>query len=110
MVDAMPYVALQQILDGRRPTGMQNYWTADFYSELPDEAIDTLVEHTARVTSPLTQVIMVPGGGAVSRVPEQATAFGNRTRPVEHPLPDDVARPGGRRRRTSRGRAGWPRR
>ena len=23
------------------PTGMHNYWTADFYDELPDEAIDT---------------------------------------------------------------------
>ena len=26
------------------PKGMQNYWTADFYDDLPDEAIDVLVE------------------------------------------------------------------
>ena len=29
----------------RNPKGMQNYWTADFLAELPDEAIDVLVEH-----------------------------------------------------------------
>ena len=41
----MPYVAVQQLLDGGAPKGMQNYWTADFLAELPDEAIDVLVEH-----------------------------------------------------------------
>ena len=33
----MPYVAVQQLLDRRNPEGMRNYWTADFYEELPDE-------------------------------------------------------------------------
>ena len=41
----MPYVAVQQLLDPPNPKGMQNYWTADFLAELPDEAVDTLVEH-----------------------------------------------------------------
>ena len=31
--------------------------------------------------SPLTQVILVAGGGAIARVPEDATAFGQRTAP-----------------------------
>ena len=35
----------QQLLDGAAPKGMQNYWTADFLAELPDKAVDVLVEH-----------------------------------------------------------------
>ena len=43
MVQPMPYVAVQQLLDDPNPKGMRNYWTADFLAELPDEAIDVLV-------------------------------------------------------------------
>jgi FAD/FMN-containing dehydrogenase len=81
MVDAMPYVAVQQLLDEPNPKGMQNYWTADFLNELPDEAIDVLVSHATNPVSPLTQIIVVPGGGAVARVAEDATAFGQRDAP-----------------------------
>jgi len=78
MVQPMPYVAVQQLLDPPNPKGMQNYWTADFFDELPDEAIDVLVEQATKPVSPLTQIILVPGGGAIARVDEDATAFGQR--------------------------------
>ena len=52
-----------------------------------------------------TQVIIVPGGGAVRRVPELGDGVRQPRRAVEHPLPQHVARPGGRRAATSRGRA-----
>ena len=78
MVDDMPYTALQGLLEPSVPKGVRNYWTADFYDELPDEAIDVLVEHTSRVPSPITQVIIQPGGGAIRRVPDAAMAFGSR--------------------------------
>ena len=45
MLGEMPYVAVQQLLDPPNQKGAQNYWTADFLAELPDEAIDTLVGH-----------------------------------------------------------------
>jgi hypothetical protein len=77
----MPYVAVQQLLDAAAPKGMQNYWTADFLDDLPDEAVDVLVEHATSPVSPLTQIILIPGGGAVARVDEQATAFGQRKAP-----------------------------
>ena len=79
MVQPMPYVAVQQLLDPPNPKGMQNYWTADFFAELPDEAVDTLVGIATKPVSPMTQIILVPGGGAVARVDEDATAFGQRT-------------------------------
>jgi FAD/FMN-containing dehydrogenase len=77
----MPYTAVQQLLDPPAPKGMQNYWTADFLAELPDKAVDVLVEHATKPVSPMTQIIVVPGGGAPSRIDEEATAFGQRTAP-----------------------------
>ena len=81
MVQAMPYVAVQQLLDAPNPKGMQNYWTGDFFGELPDKAVDVLVEQATKPVSPMTQLILIAGGGAVARVPEDATAFGQRTAP-----------------------------
>jgi FAD/FMN-containing dehydrogenase len=78
MVQPMPYTAVQSLLDAANPKGRLNYWTADFYDALPDEAIDTLVEKATRPVSPFTQIIVVPGGGAIARVPEDAMAFGER--------------------------------
>jgi len=81
MVQPMPYLAVQGLLEPGNPKGMQNYWTADFLAELPDEAVDVFVEHATNPVSPLSQMLLVPGGGAVARVDEEATAFGQRTAP-----------------------------
>ena len=81
MVQPMPYVAVQQLIDPPNVAGMQNYWSADFLGELPDEAVDVLVSHATKPVSPLTQTILVPMGGAIARVDEEATAFGQRNAP-----------------------------
>jgi FAD/FMN-containing dehydrogenase len=78
MVQPMPYVAVQAIIEPANPKGRLNYWTADFYSALPDEAVDTLAAQATDPVSPHTQIIVVPGGGALSRVDDQAMAFGSR--------------------------------
>jgi FAD/FMN-containing dehydrogenase len=61
--------------------GMQNYWTADFLTDLPDEAIDILAAYALKPITPFGNVILVPGGGAPSRVGEDDTAFGMRQAP-----------------------------
>jgi FAD/FMN-containing dehydrogenase len=81
MVQPMPYVAVQRLLDEANPKGMRNYWTADFLADLDDEAVDTLVSHATAPRSPLSQVILVAGGGAIARVPDDATALGQRNAP-----------------------------
>lgn len=81
LVQPMPYVALQRMIDPASPKGMQNYWTADFLAEVPDEAVDVLAEHATQPVSPLTQILLIPGGGAIARVDDDATAFGQRTAP-----------------------------
>ncbi|HWS45918.1 MAG TPA: FAD-binding oxidoreductase, partial [Acidimicrobiia bacterium] len=81
LVQPMPYTAVQSLLDPANPKGMLNYWTADFYDALPDEALDILAAAATQPVSPLTQVIVIPGGGAISRVDEEAMAFGQRHAP-----------------------------
>jgi FAD/FMN-containing dehydrogenase len=78
MVQPMPYVAVQQMIDAPNPKGRMNYWNADFYNDLPDDAVDLFVERATKPISPFTQVIVMPAGGAITRVSEDATAFGQR--------------------------------
>ena len=81
LVGPMPYVAVQQLLDPPNPKGMRNYWTADFYDAMPDDAVATLIAKASHPVSPLSQILFVPGGGAIARVDEEATAFGQRRAP-----------------------------
>ena len=78
MVDAMPYVAVQQLINEPNQKGFQNYWTGDFYHDLPDEAIDTFVSIATQPVSPFTQLVVVPGGGALARVDNDTFPLGER--------------------------------
>ena len=69
----MPYTALQQLLDPMNPPGRQQYWKSENLPALGDEVIDVWVEHCLRPSSPFTQVVLEPRGGACARVDEQAT-------------------------------------
>ena len=61
---------------------MQNYWTADFLAELPDEAIDTLVDHATQPVSPDdARSSSCPAVAPIARVDDEATAFGQRNAP-----------------------------
>ena len=44
LIQPMPYVAVQQLLDGGNPKGRLNYWTGDFIAELPDKAVEAFVD------------------------------------------------------------------
>ena len=81
LVQPMPYVAVQQLLDPPNPKGMHNYWSGDFLHEFPDDAVDAFVDNVQPPVSPLTQMIVVAGGGAIGEVAEDAMAFGNRAAP-----------------------------
>ncbi len=70
-----PYVAHQQMFDAALPHGRHYYWKSHKLGPLSDALIDVVVERAATVTSPLTTVPIFCFGGAVARVPEDATAF-----------------------------------
>jgi FAD/FMN-containing dehydrogenase len=79
LVRPMTYQEVQSsLVDPLFPPGLCQYWKSNFVEELSDEAIDTIIEHFASVSSPLTLVILDQLGGAVSRVGADETAFGYR--------------------------------
>ena len=81
LVDRMPYVAVQQLIDAANPKGLLNYWSSDFLAELPDQAINAFVEVATKPVSPMSQMLIVAGGGAIADVDVDATAFGQREAP-----------------------------
>jgi FAD binding domain/Berberine and berberine like len=81
LVDAInpsPYTALQGMFDATVPHGWRYYWKSWELPPLTDGAVDTLVEHAALQTSPLSYCITFQLGGAVSRVAWEETAFSQR--------------------------------
>jgi FAD/FMN-containing dehydrogenase len=74
-VTPKPYVAHQKMFDPAYPHGRHYYWKAHKLGPLTDEIIGAVVEHSARITSPLSAVPIFCLGGAVARVPEHSTAF-----------------------------------
>jgi FAD/FMN-containing dehydrogenase len=78
LVGPMPTLAVQQMLDPTAPHGMRNYSRSHWLAELPDGAIDEQVRLAAEVPSPMSLLINGRMGGAVERVPAEATAFGHR--------------------------------
>ena len=74
----MPYAALQGMLEGGAPSGLRSYTTSGYLADLSDDLIATLLDHGARLASPLSQIHLHQMGGAVARVGEDDTAFGHR--------------------------------
>lgn len=75
---AMPYPALQSMLDQVAEPGRRYYLKSNFIDELRDEAIDVLIDAYLQVPSPLTAVLLVQMGGAVARADRDSTAFYHR--------------------------------
>lgn len=81
LLAARPYTQLQCMLDTAWGPGFHNYWKAEYLKGLPDEAIDVIVAQAERITSPLSDVKIIPGGGAVARGDESVSAFAHRQAP-----------------------------
>jgi FAD/FMN-containing dehydrogenase len=77
-LEPKPYTALQSMFDPFVPHGWHRYWKSVELPPLSDSAIDTLVEHASRVTSPKSYCIVFQLGGALARVGEDETAYGQR--------------------------------
>lgn len=77
-VDVVPFPAMQSAFDDLVPTGMQNYWKADFTADLTDAAIAAHVEHGKRTPNVSSSMHLHPTNGAAQRVGADETAFGHR--------------------------------
>ena len=78
LMGPMPYTAMQSLLDPLWPAGAHNYFTGVMLQQLTDETIDTLLAQHAAGRAPVRELHLHHGGGAMSRVPADATAFAHR--------------------------------
>src|SRR5262249_54792405 len=77
-VARIPYCAVQQQLDASFPKGLRNYWKSAFLKNLTDDVVDLIIEGARTSPSPLNAMVIEAYGGAISRVANDATAFGHR--------------------------------
>jgi hypothetical protein len=71
----MPYTALQSMVDDAIPAGAASYARSELLRPLDPAGAETLLAAAAASTSPMSQVLLRVMGGAISRVPAEATAF-----------------------------------
>jgi FAD/FMN-containing dehydrogenase len=73
------YTAHQKMLDAAVPHGRHYYWKSHRLGTLTAEVIDVICTHLGSITSPMSSVPIFCFGGAMARVPEDATPFPHRT-------------------------------
>jgi FAD/FMN-containing dehydrogenase len=83
MIQPMPYLKAQSLIDASFPKGRCNYWKSSLLRRLSDAAIEALVEGFSKVASPHSSVLIEQLGGAVGRVREDETAFSHRDSPYD---------------------------
>jgi len=77
----MPYEGMQTLLDPLWPKGIHAYFKATNLARLDDELIHRLCERHLAAPGPQCEIHVHQMGGAVGRVPENATAFAERSMP-----------------------------
>ena len=78
LIGGTPYARFQSALDSTVVHGWNYYWKSTHLPELRDDLIDVIAEHAFSCSSPRSYAAMFHLKGAVSRVAEGGTAFGNR--------------------------------
>jgi FAD/FMN-containing dehydrogenase len=75
MLQPMPYVAAQRMLDALNPPGNRVYWKSSILRNLDDDVLETIIEAEAPRPSPPSAALIEFYGGAVNRVGAQDTAY-----------------------------------
>ena len=77
-IGVMPFTDWQQGFDALNAAGDRNYWKSHNLAELSDPAIDAAIEAIGDLPSPHAEVFIAHLGGAISRIPEDQTAYAHR--------------------------------
>jgi len=77
-IGAQPYVQWQKTFDPLLTPGARNYWKSHNFTELRDEALDTMIQFANRLPSPQCEIFIALIAGAANRVPADAMAYGHR--------------------------------
>ena len=78
-VDEMSYLELQRREDSIEGHALRRYWKGHYFRELPDRLIEILLTHDPSVAAGLQAY-----GGAISEVPDDASAFSQRRTAFEY--------------------------
>jgi len=78
MIAEMPYLAVQGLFDEALPHGTQSYLKSHYFDDYSDDVIARITENCAKMPPGHSQMLNIQMGGAIARVPEDATAFGGR--------------------------------
>src|SRR4051812_5780298 len=81
VVGPAPYAAFQKAFDPLLAPGARNYWKSHNFMTLDDQLIDVLVARAEHLPGPMSEVFIAQLGGAVSRRPDDATAYAGRAAP-----------------------------
>jgi FAD/FMN-containing dehydrogenase len=81
LLGPVPYAALQSMMDPLYGPGSPWYMKAGYVRELDDHAIETTVRHFEEISSPKSEIHFHHLGGAVPRISDDASAYGERHAP-----------------------------
>jgi FAD/FMN-containing dehydrogenase len=71
----VPFLTMQTITDDLFAHGLRTYIKAGFVDDLHEDLVDALLERACSIGSPISQIELLAMGGAIARVPADATAF-----------------------------------
>lgn len=78
VLGTQPFAAFQQTFDPLLAPGARNYWKSSDFAELDDDALDVFVSSARSIPGPECEVFIAMLGGAMGRVPSDATAYAGR--------------------------------
>jgi FAD/FMN-containing dehydrogenase len=77
-VGAVPYVAWQQAFDPLLTPGARNYWKSHNFTQLSDQAIDTVIRYAGNLPTPQCEIFLGLLGAQAGRPAAQETAYPHR--------------------------------
>ncbi|KPK59292.1 MAG: FAD-linked oxidase [Gemmatimonas sp. SG8_38_2] len=72
------FLDFQVAFDPLLTPGSRNYWKSHDFTELKDDALDVIVEYAGKLPTAQCEIFVAHLGGAVGRVPADATAYTHR--------------------------------
>jgi FAD/FMN-containing dehydrogenase len=78
VVGPAPFAAWQMAFDPLLTPGERNYWKSHDFIELSDGLVDAVLNAVRTLPTPQCEIFIASLGGAINRVPSEATAYPHR--------------------------------
>ena len=73
-----PYITQQSLIDATQPKGRRYYWKSEYLPGCEPDMLSQFIESSAGMPSPHAGIVLFPIGGALSDLPGDYSAVGNR--------------------------------